>query len=486
MPSKRTASDVEEQAARIEKLRVESDSIAAAEQHNQKKRELEIVALRQQLSRETRWLERIKALASAGGSLTAFAAIFGIALSILQWRENSAKAHRDRDEEQEDKREERLNKALALLPADREAARLTGVASLQSFFGDSAGSRQRRALVAIANHLGVEESVSVRHAILSSLELALSTAPGPDAATFEQTMDALVTTSRAVVAEGNLLTSTKYGSDRDDSKGVQARARSVGEAIVVLLNHNVKHTDFSGVYLADLKLSMLALDGSSFERAVLLHSDFDGVSCVNCDFLDANVTFATFVSADLRHTKFGYKDELAFRAWLGRRAYEAGQAEENLGELIVIGRGGDFSCADLSGAIFQKWPLFNFTPNELFHSMQLRMGSFERANLADSDFSQTFIVSMQQLQPTCLPFEQESHGGYLELKKPKLRLWFGAIDNGIAKCSPGYERAMTDIKNRFANSNTVGATIPDVLRRGLENSAPNSSIPLPSCVPRND
>jgi|CZKU01.1.fsa_nt_gi uncharacterized protein YjbI with pentapeptide repeats len=395
--------DKKEQRARLEKLCLEIESLrdaaTIADTENVarlRKLDLEIQTLNIQLSPRQRLFEQAKVLTSAGGVLAVLIAGVGLFLSTSQWLHTDSLNQRER-------KEDRLDKALqAFGEKTAEAQRLASVTSLESFLNDAEDRRGERVLVALANALAVEQSATVRNAIRSVFEgdrINPHDGGGLGSESLVHALDSLIAGSRVLFTQSSLWTNSSVGSYASavDPGSLEARAQSIADAIAILLRRGVARTDFEGVYLGHVGLQDLALDGSSFDNALLVRSSFNGASCRRCTFRGADVTGAQFVGSDLRESVFDSRSvdngtprqrgRGRFLMWmvLGTEAADAG------GQGVPQFDPPDFSCADLRAATFDFFPAFSLTADAIDVGGQVR---FYNANVAGAEFERSQIYGV--------------------------------------------------------------------------------------------
>jgi uncharacterized protein YjbI with pentapeptide repeats len=356
--------DVVERRVRVEKARAE------------------IELIRSQLSARAHFMESLRVYAGIGGLVTGIAALVGIALSAYQWNESSEATQRVRIEE-------RLDRALALLGNDNPAARLAGVVSLNSFLSGDNPDHASQVLLAFTNTLAIESSVTVRNAIVSTLERAdmekLNPGRGADA------LKSLVVVSRGLMDEGDL-----WHRRRDlpetalTQESPEARAASVASAIATLLRKGVRATDMRRIYLAGVDLRNLQLQHAVLDDSILAWSDFSNADLSDASLVDADLASTLFVNTRALRASFAvsatnYNNRAAsnrhyiYVVEQMSRAFITPYPPETIAFAWV--QGPDFNCADLREADFTGHPLLLVAPNELRKHIITSGFTFRKANL---------------------------------------------------------------------------------------------------------
>jgi uncharacterized protein YjbI with pentapeptide repeats len=362
-PQATSALEQEEQRARIQKLRADTELAAI------------------QLSERHQRYERMKAIAGVGGLVTAAAAVLGLFLSASQWLQSEKSARRLRVEE-------RLDRALSSMGGDNPAMRLAGVVSVSSFLQNDRDYAPQ-ALQALTNALALEDSITVRNAIVSIIQ-------GVDPKKFSDrelrtALESLVLVSRGLVHEGDLWSTRRasvFATPAHNS--VESRALSVATAIAGLLHKGARTPDLSRVYLAGVDLRGLDLRGLKWDDAILAWADFSRANLSAASFKDSDMESTRFVNAKLAKADFSLSvDPLSAKR---RFDYVKQQMSRNKQHAHGAGtsdsfwiNGPDFSCADLGGASFARHPLLPIFANDLGDPIKYH-ASFQRANLVGTKF----------------------------------------------------------------------------------------------------
>ena len=358
-----SALEKEEQRARIQKLVAETKLTTF------------------QLSGAHQRYERVKAAAAIGGLVTAIAAFIGLFLSAAQWLRAEDAARRLRTEE-------RLDRSLALLGGENAATRLGAAVSLSSFLTRDT-EYASAALQALTNALAIEESITVRNAIVAAIQRIK-----PEQVTkaeLDRALESLVVVSRGLVDEGSLWSSRRTSVFfTPNHNSVESRALSVGTAIASLLHNGARSADMSRVYLSSVDLSGLDLAGIRWDDSILAWTDFSRSDLTGASFRDADLENTTFVSARLSRADFSVSaDSLATkrRSDYVREQLRRDQLNAQLAHAPATFtiHGPDFSCADLAGANFDRHPLIAIYADEFADVIDYYV-SFREANVAGASF----------------------------------------------------------------------------------------------------
>ena len=499
-PARSSDLDRDEQRARIQKLRAETRSLRNAAAADAKKKAaeeaefnlrsekaaLDIQALRQQLSPETRALEKVKVVAGASGLVVAVAGGIGLFTSTYQWLASTSLA-------QEVRQEERLDKALLTLAEKSPAQRLSAVASLQSFLGDIHSERRERVLLALANQIAIDDSITVRNAIVATFGNHRTTSRSPPE--LARVLDSLVQTSRGLVAEGDLWRRRRpnlYLQPKADS--AEGRAQSVADAMAALLRRGVQRKDLSGTYLGSVDLAGIAIDGFSFDDAILAWSTFTDSSCRECTFRGADLSRTDFVSADLRLATFGDARQRGGKNVKPRLNYIAMQIVRATGDEE---RGGAraletprFDCADLRDASFAGFPAFEFTSDRFLGLVGGgSMMGLDFANIEGADFTQSGVYGLRPRDEPCSPVPSSSSGGIV-LQKLDAVAYTAEIDEslgvGASDCDTKYEKTYEELALTLMRTNAEAAVFPEFIRAKLLHQpyVLGGVLPEPTCKPK--
>lgn len=269
-----------EQQARINKLLLEQD------------------ALRYQQTNKYRSQEWLKTITGAGSLVAATVALMGILISGYQWFENSKAGHQTRDQE-------RLDKALLLLADKEQSQRLAGVVSLKSFLDREEPSHIDQVLLAFASAMAIEDSLSVRNAIVAAL-VDIDTRV-VEKSHLDRGLRALCETSRGLAKAERLLIRrrAKYNNNDAEEETAIRLLQSTGDAIVALLRKGARAQDMSGVFLEGKDLSGIVMPGTRLNNSILGRADFSNADLSDAVFIGADLTATQFVAADLRNAVFG-------------------------------------------------------------------------------------------------------------------------------------------------------------------------------------
>jgi uncharacterized protein YjbI with pentapeptide repeats len=435
----------EEQRARIKKMDAETDLVI------------------QQLSQRHQRYEWLKVIAGFGGLITAVAAVFGLLLSASQWLESAESTRRLRVEE-------RLDRSLTLMGGESPATRLAAVVSLSSFLKEDK-EHAPQVLQALTNALAIEESLTVRNAIIAAIERLEP--PDTSAAELSHALDSLVLVSRGLTQEGDLWTSRRSSVYVTPNHAtVESRALSVATAIAGLLHKGARSADMSRIYLSAVDLSGLNLAGIKLDDSILAWTDFSHAELKNTSFKDADLEGVLFKNAHL--TKADFSVSLDILTAKRRFNYVRIQMDrsESLrhaasAESLWIS-GPDFSCADLGGANFSGHPLLPIYSNDLKAVVRAHI-SFRDADITGANFSQLrgfgIVPVGQQVvgQPFPTISSDSAWGSQDYYAVTELVL------NSDAPLAPGpnYSQSLNELTSIFSGSNWRGATFDRSVREAL-------------------
>jgi Pentapeptide repeats (9 copies) len=258
----------------------------------------------------------LKDLAPLAGILTALVGIIGLWISSTHWLEDNAQG--------------RFQKALDQFSDKSPYARLAGVTGIYPFLSDkSNASRRLQAMLVMANAIALEDSPTVRRAIVSAFEGVDGRVLGKSE--LDETSDLLVRVSRGLMSEGDL-----WQLSSESNTGPEARAKATADALVALLRKGAKPTDMSGIYLADSDLSELDLSNCKFDESILTRSKFVEATLTDTSFANTDLAETDFTSADLQNakiavrvfeTKHGLYHDYIRRQLISRKLRDLGERE---------------------------------------------------------------------------------------------------------------------------------------------------------------
>jgi uncharacterized protein YjbI with pentapeptide repeats len=429
------------------------------------KLQLEGRLLEQQVSRGAR-LESLSKIVTAGGALitgvmTALVAFVGLYISSNHWLEDSKQTRLSKDRDT-------LQRSLQQIAGKDTNGRLAGVVGLSPFIASRERELRNESLLALSYSLALEDSPTVRHAILASFESIDPKVVGADE--LEAATAALVRVSRGLVNEGRLRQfgrADPYFSPQDGS--VEARARSVADSLVALIGKGARNLDFSGSYLVGCDFKGRRIPGASFNGCILAWSDFTGAYLANASFKDADLTKVRFTGAVLSGAHFNQTVDLS-----GFRLYED-YVEQSFnrspkGQLQVFGP--DFSCADLRGSEFSGHPVFAIYRDDL---PELRFAvlpaRFEGAQIERADFRSARAYGVFAHQSESLPFAtlRSTGSGFGSVTGAVYEIGEGHLD---AKTSMNFSKSLSQISQLFAGSTWRSAFFPQAIRDYLEGNPP--------------
>jgi uncharacterized protein YjbI with pentapeptide repeats len=435
-----------------------------------RKTDLEAALLTEQLTPRHKFWEAVKAMAGASGLVLALISIVGGGASIYRW-------FQDQETNRQLRIEERLERSLDGLSAERAAQRVAAAGSLKSFLSENQ-ERNARVSVAVGYALAMEADQVARGAMLSffkSLDQA-----SVDLAPKNAALVTLVELNREIVRDKSLWLEPPgnwYRFSTEDPKGQRLEATVI--AISTLLRQGARVRDLSGTYLVLADLSQLDLSNTKFDDAMLNWTNFAGSTLRGASFNGANLDWTSFAAADLREAKLTYVEASA------RGARRFSFVVQNLAE----GRGltlPDFDCADLRGADFTGFPLFNATEDEMrTHPGASGWLRFEGANLGNANLQRVGIYFMEPPRGRRGPplFDIDDGNGQGRVGGPM------AIIGTLSPQSPPparigrFQTAVDELRGAFFASNLAGARLPQQLAPYLS-SAKRAPATVRGCTPR--
>jgi uncharacterized protein YjbI with pentapeptide repeats len=304
-------------------------------------------------------------------------ALVGLYLSSSHWLEDSLQTRISRDLD-------RMQRSFQQLGQQSPHERLAGVLGLSSFLSSQTQEHRSQVLVGLSNALAIEESESVRRAIVSSFQNIDTQVVSQSE--LDGTVLSLAQVSRGLMTEGDLWlkrSSNPFNPPRDGSP--EARARAVADATVILLRKGAHPKNLSNTYLAACSFAGLDLSGVDFDDSIVAWSDFSRATLVAASFDGADLDSTNFEQADLRKA---HLTNTLLPGWQERQDY----VSRGFGRALVPGsmqiRGPDFNCADLREADFNGHTLFALFPNGLnpITALQILPASFVSANIENTDF----------------------------------------------------------------------------------------------------
>jgi uncharacterized protein YjbI with pentapeptide repeats len=423
------------------------------------KLQLEGRLLEQQVSRGAR-LESLSKIVTAGGALiagvmTALVAIIGLYVSSNHWLEDSKQTRRSKDLDT-------LQRSLQQLGGKDTNGRLAGVVGVNPFIASRDRELRNESLLALSYSLALEDSPTVRNAIVASFESIDPKVVGVDE--LEATTVALVRVSRGLVNEGHLRQVRRadpYFPPQD--AGPEARARSVADSLVALIGKGARNVDLSGSYLTACDFKGKHIPGASFDGCILAWSDFTGAYLSNASFKDADLTKVRFTSAVLSGAHFNQTVDFT-----GFRLYED-YVEQSFNRREQVS-GPDFSCADLRGSEFSGHPVFAIYRDDLPDRFTGLPARFQGAHIELTDFRSARAYDVFT-HKSALPFAtlRSSGSGFGSVSFIVYEIGEGHLD---VKASVNFSKALGQISELFAGSNWRSALFPQAIRDYLEGNPP--------------
>jgi hypothetical protein len=330
------------------------------------KLKLEIEALKFKRS----FLGRAQDVIIAVGPLAAlFALLWTIHVGLLQ-----------QEQQRLDAASGRFERAYAKLGSQLPSERSSGVAQLSALLHTDGGSRDQEMLTALANQLALDDNPAVGSAILNLFQ-HLDHRTGK--AALDSALQSVVHLQNVLVESSGLTPyelSTAWRDERGqflatpayDPKGVRdpqpigdaqqaylANLFALKSVLMSLMKAGATTQDMNGIFCphCDFGPLKVALSGVSFRNAILNDTKWGGLQMDRADFQDAILDRSTFWASNLQHANFN-QDEHNRNRQLGveERVYRHAVPTNRV---LVGGMEGtpDFTCANLSNATFDNYPL---------------------------------------------------------------------------------------------------------------------------------
>ena len=347
----------EEASERIVKIKLEQDQI------------------RKQLSRSGRIMEWLKA--SAG-----VAAILGLFItSFFSWQQiRQGSVSRD---------EERFDKAITRLGSQNASERLTGLAGLQLFLTKSQEAKHEATLLFLVNAAAVEKDSTVRSALLNVFESIDQNAIDREA--LNKTLEAARDRNRSALR--TLQQRFQSRALKDNSAYTEAGADEVGvgnasaddllplhataQIITALARHGAYASDLSRIYCVECnfasKETRVNLPNADFNHAYLRQATFRKSNLEGSSFDGADLILTDFIGANLQRARFT-------NPMLENPPIQAIVTEK----VLWAAQGPHFACADLRNADFTNAVLFGFYESDVVNDGYY--AQFYGANLAGANF----------------------------------------------------------------------------------------------------
>jgi uncharacterized protein YjbI with pentapeptide repeats len=274
----------------------------------------------------------------------------------------------------------RFERAYAKLGSQLPSERSSGVAQLSALLHTDGGSRDQEMLTALVNQLALDDNPAVGNAILNLFQ---NLDKGTGKAALDSALQNAVQLQNVLVHSSGLTPyelSTAWRDERGqflftpayDPKGIRnpqpvsdygqldlENLFALKSALISLLKAGAATQDMSGIFCPHCDFGQLGVDakGVSFRNAILNDSKWDGLRMERADFEDAILDRSTFWASNLQHAnfnqdKFNRNRQLDVEDRVYRNAIPTNR-------VLVGGMEGtpDFTCADLSNATFENYPL---------------------------------------------------------------------------------------------------------------------------------
>lgn len=274
----------------------------------------------------------------------------------------------------------RFERAYAKLGSQLPSERSSGVAQLSALLHTDGGSRDQEMLTALVNQLALDDNPAVGSAIVNLFQ-------NLDNQTGKAALDSAllnVVQLQNVLTHSSGLTPYELSTARRDERGQFLITPSydpkgirnpqpvseygqldlenlfaLKSALMSLLKAGATTKDMSGIFCPHCDFGQLGVDrgGVSFRNAILNNSKWNGLRMERADFQDAILDRSTFWASNLQHANFN-QDTFNRNRQLDveDRVYRYAIPTNRV---LVGGMEGtpDFTCADLSNATFENYPL---------------------------------------------------------------------------------------------------------------------------------
>lgn len=420
-------------------------------------------------------LEWFKAFAGLGAAITAVVALFGLWLSVARWQDESEQIRKGKEQEQ-------LSKAFDSLSADSPAKRLSGVASVRSFFATSSPQQQQQILEVVISILAIEKESLVRDSILAMIRGLDANNSSADA--LAKGLSALTRASRTLVITEDLRnTRMEHPLRPPKSQTGEAIAKAIGESISDMLRNGVRVKDLSAIYCVKCDFSGLDLSGFDFSNSILFLSNFENAKLVESNFDAADLEYTRFENSDLQRAKLTHLEDPrpgGFRLSYVERLFNRARDRPNIAIF-----GPNFNCADLREADFTGHPIFGFASKQA-PGLASFSATFVSANLEGTNFAGSRMFGSRG-ESEALPFPS-ADGTESTTESRLFQYTFSHIDfkRPGEIHSDGFDRALHWLEIGFSGSNWNSAILPSTMRAYLGANSPPKAPDFginPPCKP---
>jgi uncharacterized protein YjbI with pentapeptide repeats len=436
-----------------------------------RKAKLEGDLLTEQLTPKYRRNETLKIVAGASGLVLAFISLIGGMLSVAGWFINQV-------ENRELRIEERLDRSLGQLSADKPAQRVAAVTSLKSFLDSRSESRNTRVVISLANAIALEADPIVRNSMVAFFTDLDTSVVGLKSQT--EALATLIKNNRGIIKDKKLWLEPPgnwYAFAGTQYEGQRLEALML--STVALIRHGARASDMSALYLVLADFSGLDLSGTSFDDSLLNWSNFTNSTLRKATFDGANLESTYFTAADLQDTKLTFTKPTQ----LGPRRFSFVEMSVTHGHYANLP---SFDCADLRRADFSGFPLWDITSDEVLKKQDSHSWMrFNGANLEGANFERLGVFFLNDDKGKQL-FSFLSLSGQKAEKDPFMTM-IGALDPNlnVVSSTSDYGHAISSLRSAFASANVTAARFPASVRPflGSDPRPPPESIRV-DCRPR--
>jgi uncharacterized protein YjbI with pentapeptide repeats len=370
------------QAARVasvEKGELEREQLRLSNE----KLKIETDKLKIDATPEKWWSKTIKNVVAAGGIITVAATAFGL-------YDSYSKTLAERERIQLAERRTQFEEAIKKLESKSTIAKLVGVSILSGYFSENYRAFHRQILFTLASVVATESDPQTQAAIFDLMSGQDPQAVMPDDWKYFQSM--LVSQSRALMAKGHLYRKRQFGIEGIAPSDEEAAARNVGKLIAANVRKGVvpDYGAYRNIYCEACNFRGAKFPiGADFTASVLDRADFRGATLEAASFDNADMGGTVFSEAFLKDAKFRTlsedhvsdgliidpKDESTVKLFTPYFQHIE-QLLLSQGQFSIMMP--NFSCANLRGAQFDFFALFNI-PNQA--TLRVTPPSFYKADL---------------------------------------------------------------------------------------------------------
>src|SRR5262249_12409304 len=180
----------------------------------------------------------------------------------------------------------------------------------------------------------------------------------------------------------------------------EAIAKSVGDAIVVLMRLGARARDLSGIYCVECDFTHLDLSQTNFSGSILHSSKFSNATLSGANFADANLENTQFIAADLQDAILTGKAHSYISNIFNTHNTHEGNQRIFINQSFISGP--IFDCADLRRANFSGHSIFGFVSEKARSQdksppLLLFSASFVGVNLEGTNFGEAQMFGVKSV-----------------------------------------------------------------------------------------